>query len=118
MATAGQLPVPVQVAAWVSMAAVVAVPATQERFRQPCALLKNAQRAVPAPLVAVLLPAHRPFRPHIVGSAKATHTVAGSGSVAFAGTGEQAPMVPASRQDSHVPLQALLQQTPGLPSVK
>lgn len=36
--TAGQVPVPVQDAAAVSMAAVVAVPGVQDRLRQPCAL--------------------------------------------------------------------------------
>jgi len=116
--TVGHVPAPLQVAASVSMAAVVAVPATHDRFRQPCALLRNWHRAVPAPLVAVLLPAHRPLRPQVVGSAAAMQADAGSGSDTPAATGEQVPTVPARRQDSQVPVQAVLQHTPGLPSVR
>ena len=116
--TAPQVPAPLQFAASVSMAAVVAVPVAHDRFRQPCPVPKNAQRAVPAPLVGVLFPAHRPLRPHVVGSEAATHAVAGSGSETPAAIGEQVPTKPASLQDSHVPAHAVLQQTPGLPSVR
>lgn len=116
--TAPQVPLPVQVAASVWIAAVVAVPATQDRLRQPSALLSNWQRAVPAPLVAVLLPAQRPFRPQVVGSATATHAVVGSGSATPAAMAVQVPIDPATLQDSQVPLQAASQQTPLLPSLR
>lgn len=107
-----------QDAAAVSIAGVVAVPGVHERARHPCALPKNWQRAVPAALFALLFPAQRPFSPHVIGLATATHALPGSASTAPAATAEQVPTVPARRHDSHVPLQALLQQTPGLPSVR
>ena len=66
-------------------------------------------------MLAVLLPAQRPFRPHDVAAA-VTHADIGSGSVPPAATAEQVPMAPAKRQDSQVPEQAALQHTPGLPS--
>jgi hypothetical protein len=44
--------------------------------------------------------------------------VIGSGSATPAGMAVQVPTLPERRQDSHVPLQALLQQTPGLPSAR
>lgn len=116
METAGQVPVPVQDAACVSTAGVVAVPATQDRARHPWVLAWNWHRAVPAPFVAVLLPTHRPFRPQVIGFAAATHAVAGSGSAAPAGTAVQVPTLPARLQDSQVPLQAVSQQTPFAPS--
>lgn len=96
----------------------MAVPAVQDRLRHPWLPVRNWQRAVPVLLVVVLLPAHRPFRPHVVGSAAATQAVAGSGSVIPAGMAEQVPTRPASLQDSQVPAQALSQQTPGLPSLR
>lgn len=68
-------------------------------------------------MVVVLLPAHFPFRPQVVPTA-ATHTDSGSGSVIPAGIGEQVPTRPARLHDSHVPLQAVSQQTPLAPSAR
>jgi hypothetical protein len=65
-------------------------------------------------LVAMLLPEQRPFSPHVIGFAAATQAVAGSGSAAPAAMGVQVPVE--LRQVSQVPLQALVQQTPGAPS--
>jgi hypothetical protein len=106
-----------QTAAAVSMLAPVVL-LTHERLRQPCAFPKNWQRAVPAPLVAVLFPEHLPLRPHDAGLVVATHGVAGSGSIAPAGISVQRPIDPATRQDSQVPEHAELQQTPGLPCAR
>ena len=111
---AGQAPAPSQVAAAVSMAAVVALPAVQDRLRQPCEVPKNWQRVVPAPFVPVLLPAQRPFRPHVIGLATATQALAGSGSGMPAAMAVHVPVE--LRHVSQVPLQALVQQTPGVPS--
>lgn len=118
MTIAGQAPAPLQDAAWTTVAAAVAVPGVQAWARQPCALPKNWQRVVPAPLVALLLPAHRPLRPQVIGLAAATQAVAGSGSAAPAAIAVQVPTDPVTRHDSQVPLHALLQQTPGLPSAR
>jgi hypothetical protein len=109
----------VQFAAAVSVLTVpAAVLSTQDWFRQPWPVPRKRQRAVPAALVALLLPAHRPSRPQVLGLVAATQAVAGSGSVAPAATAVQVPIEPAMRQDSQVPLQAELQQTPGVPSVR
>ena len=113
----GHAPAPLHEAATISVAAAV-VPGVQDCARQPVVLPKNWQRAVPAALLAVLLPAQRPFMPHVIGLATATHAVAMSGSAAPAATPVHVPMDPARRHDSQVPPQALLQQTPGLPSVR
>jgi hypothetical protein len=115
---AGQLPAPLHVAAAVSLAAVVAVPGVHDRLRHPWVLPKTWQRAVPAALVAVLFPAQRPSSPHVVGSATAVQAVAGSGSAAPAAMAVQVPTDPGTRHDSQVPEHAVLQQTPGLPSVR
>ena len=114
---AGHAPAPLQEAAAISVAAAV-VPGVQDCARQPVVLPKNWQRAVPAALLAVLLPAQRPFMPHVIGFATATHAVAGSGSATPAAIAVHVPTAPARRQDSQVPPQALLQQTPGLPSTR
>jgi hypothetical protein len=108
----GQAPLPLHVAAAVSMAGVVALPSVQARLRQPWVVSKNWQRAVPAALVPVLLPAQRPFNPHVMGAAM--QTVAGSGSGIPAAMAVQVPVE--LRQVSQVPLHALVQQTPGVPS--
>jgi hypothetical protein len=114
MAAAGQAPLPLQVTAAASIAGEVALPATHDRLRHPWVVPKNWQRVAPGPLAAVLLPAHRPFRPHVMGLATATHTVAGSGSGMPAAMAVQVPVE--LRHVSQVPLQALVQQTPGVPS--
>lgn len=100
------------------MAAVVAFPGAHDWLRQLCVPPKNWQRAVPAPLLALLFPAQRPLRPQVVGLVTATHAVVGSGSWAPAATAVQVPTLPVRRHDSQVPEQAVLQQTPGLPSVR
>jgi hypothetical protein len=112
---AGHAPAPLQVAAAVSMAGAVALPGVQERLRQPWVDWKNSQRAVPTPLAAVL-PLQRPSRRQLVGSDAATHNVAGSGSGRPAAMTVHTPPVPL--QVSQVPLQAVLQQTPGEPSAR
>lgn len=107
------MPLPSQVTAAISIAGVVALPGVQERLRHPCDVPKNWQRALPAPLAAVLFPAQRPLRPQLVGIA-ATQAVAGSGSGIPAAMAVQVPVE--FRHDSQVPLQVLVQQIPGVPS--
>jgi hypothetical protein len=119
--TAPQAPVPVQVAGAVNVLtapAVVLVLSTHACVRQPCALPRNRQRAVPAALVALLFPAQVPSNPHVIRFVVRTHAVAGSGSVAPAATAVHVPIEPAMRHDSHVPVHAELQQTPGLPCTR
>jgi hypothetical protein len=113
---AGQAPLPLQVAAAASVAGVVVLPGVHVRLRQPCDVPWNWQRAVPSAFAAVLLPAQRPFRPHVIGFATATQALAGSGSTAPAAIAVQAPVE--LRQLSQVPLQALVQQVPGAPSAR
>lgn len=112
--TAEQAPAPLQVAAAVSEAGVVVLPGVHMRLRQPCAVPWNWQRAAPSAFAAVLLPAHRPFSPHVIGFATATQALVGSGSTTPAAIAVHVPVE--LRQVSQVPLQALVQQVPGVPS--
>lgn len=114
MTAAGQAPAPLQVAAAVSVAAVVVLPGVHIRLRQPCDVPWNWHRSVPAAFAAVLLPAQRPFSPHVIGFATATHIVVGSGSTTPAATAVHVPLE--LRQVSQVPVHALVQQVPGVPS--
>ena len=114
MLTELHAPFPVQFAAAVRVLTAVPVPSTHDWFRHPCPFPRNRQRAVPAALLAELFPAHKPSRPQLAVLVVATHAKAGS--LPPAATAMQAPTEPAIRQDSQVPLQAELQQTPGLPS--
>lgn len=114
VAAAVQAPLPLQVVAAVSVAGVVVLPGVHMRLPQPCEVLWNWQRAVPAAFAAVLLPAQRPFSPHVIGFATATQAVVGSGSTTPAAMAVQVPVE--FRQVSQVPLQALVQQVPGVPS--